>query len=238
MDLKISDILDVDQLARDYSKAKRLQVKGLLMPASAERIYRCLREETPWGLVYNNGKEVIELSNEEAGKLTPDELKAIYMDVYSRARDQYQFIYHYYPILTSYKSGQNREFFLHRVLEFLNSEPVLGFMRKLTGIPELQKADAQATLYKGNTFLSLHHDKVNDEDRRRCAYVMNFTREWRPNWGGYLQFFDDKGNVETAFMPLFNTLNVFTVPQDHSVGFVPPFCGGVRFSITGWFMDQ
>jgi Rps23 Pro-64 3,4-dihydroxylase Tpa1-like proline 4-hydroxylase len=240
MDLQLNNMLDVDALARDYAVRRRLQINSFLMPYSAGRIYRCLAEETPWGLVYNQytGKDkVLELNHEEVSKLNPEQMKQIYRDVYARAKDTYQFIYYYYPILTSYLSGKNREFFLHRVLEFINTEPMLDFMRRLTGIPELIKADAQATLYKGNTFLSLHHDKVNPEDKRRCAYVMNFTKDWQPNWGGYLQFFDKKGNVEAAFMPTYNGLNVFTVPQDHSVGFVPAFCGGSRFSITGWFTD-
>ena len=237
MTLKINDNLDVAALADAYQQAKRLQVHDILMPESAEQVFSCLANDTPWGLVYNNGKDVIELSNEAAGKLSPEDMKDIYRGVYARAKDQYQFIYHYYPILTSYKSGQNREFFLHRVLEFLNSEPVLAFMREFTGISEIIKADAQATWFRPNNFLGLHHDEDVDAGRR-CAYVLNLTRTWQPNWGGYLQFFDDKDNVETALMPLFNVLNVFTVPQPHAVEYVPPQCGGNRFAITGWFRDR
>ena len=35
-------------------------------------------------------------------------------------------------------------------------------------------------------------------------------------------------------MPTFNALNLFAVPQLHSVSFVPPFAGALRFSVTGW----
>lgn len=237
MEIELSDILDIEALAKDYAKKKRLQVKGLLKPASAERIYECLMNETPWGLVYNNGEKVIELNNEQFLSLDPDKMQAVYQEVYMRAQSEYQYIYHYYPILTSYTSGKNPDFFLHRVLEFLNSEPMLEFIRKLTGIPEIIKADGQATLYRQNTFLHWHLDEHSNQGWR-AAYVMNFTKQWNPNWGGYLQFFDDDMNVEEALMPCFNAINVFTVPKRHSVSYVPLFCPGARLSITGWFRDK
>ena len=234
MDLELNNTLDVEALAREYAKRKRGQVKGFLKPQSAERIYQCLREETPWGLVYNNDLEVIELSNDVVRQMGPADRQKIYQEVYARAKDQYQYLYYYYPILTSYLSGKNREFFLHRVLEFLNSEPVLNFVRKLTGFDDIIKADGQATLYQQNSFLHLHHDEDSQEGWR-CAYVINLTKEWSQNWGGYLQFFDDNGDVEDAFIPIFNAINIFSVPQAHSVSYVPLFADGTRLSITGWF---
>jgi len=47
--------------------------------------------------------------------------------------------------------------------------------------------------------------------------VFNLTRKWRPDWNGYLQFFDENGNGSTACRPAFNTLNLFGVPQPHAV---------------------
>lgn len=237
MDLALNSSLDVDALAKAYARENRLSVKNVLAPESAERIHRCLVKETPWGLVYNEGEKVIEIPADKLAQITPDRMRQIYQGAFARAQKEYQFLYNYYPILTSYQSGKNREFFLHRVLEFVNSEPVLTFIRRLTGIESVIKADAQATLYRANSFLLLHNDIVGDEGRK-CAYVFNFTKEWRPNWGGYLQFFDANGNVEKAIMPTFNTLNIFTVPQAHAVEFVPPFCPGLRFAITGWFRDR
>ena len=64
--------------------------------------------------------------------------------------------------------------------------------------------------------------------------VLNFTRLWEPDWGGYLQFFNDQHDVELAWRPIFNALNLFTVPHDHSVEMVAPFAGGQRLAITGW----
>jgi len=237
MELELNDELDVEALARKYAVKKRGQVRNFLKPQSAERLYRCLREETPWGMAYNNDPKVVELSNQEVRKMGQAERQQIYREVFERARDGYQYLYYYYPILSSYMSGENREFFLHRVLDFVNSPPVLEFVRKLTGIPDIIKGDGQATLYHRNTFLNLHYDKHTIEGWR-CAYVINLTKDWNPNWGGYLQFFDENEDVGDAFIPLFNALNIFTVPQPHSVGYVPLFADGARFAITGWFRNK
>jgi len=50
-----------------------------------------------------------------------------------------------------------------------------------------------------------------------------------------LAFFDDNGNIKEAFIPSFNTLNIFLVPQMHSVQLVSPFAGANRCSYLGWF---
>jgi Rps23 Pro-64 3,4-dihydroxylase Tpa1-like proline 4-hydroxylase len=41
-----------------------------------------------------------------------------------------------------------------------------------------------------------------------------------------------------GFIPRFNALNLFTVPQRHNVSAVPPVAPVDRFSITGWFGDK
>lgn len=237
MDLKLSDKLDINALAAQYAVNKRGQVRDWLTPEGADRIWQCLMHETKWGLVYNRGEEPVQLSHEQVRSLKPEDHQNIAREVYSRAQNGYEYLYYFYSILESYQSGKNREFFLHRVLEFLNSEPVLDFVRKLTGIPEIIKADAHATLYQKSCFLHRHLDEHSGQGWR-AAYVMNFTKDWNPNWGGFLNFYDDDMNVEEAFIPVYNAFNIFTVPKFHSVGFVPMFCPGVRLSITGWFMDK
>ena len=62
--------------------------------------------------------------------------------------------------------------------------------------------------------------------------------EWRPEWGGYLNFYDEEGDVVAGFRPRFNALNIFAVPQKHNVTYVPPFSPVGRFAITGWFRDR
>jgi Rps23 Pro-64 3,4-dihydroxylase Tpa1-like proline 4-hydroxylase len=71
------------------------------------------------------------------------------------------------------------------------------------------------------------------------AYVLNVTfTDWSPDYGGYLTFYDGSGDVELALRPKFNTLNVFSVPQLHSVTRVAPFAPLGRTAISGWARES
>ena len=113
----------------------------------------------------------------------------------------------------------------------------LSFIREVTGISTIAKGDAQATLYAPGHFLGQHIDS-HVADGWVVAYVMNFTKDWRPDWGGYLNFFDDDGDIIAGYRPRFNALNMFKVPRAHAVSYVPPFAPVGRFAITGWFRDR
>jgi Rps23 Pro-64 3,4-dihydroxylase Tpa1-like proline 4-hydroxylase len=154
-----------------------------------------------------------------------------------RGRD-YAFVYARYPLLEAYKEGWREHEALEFLIEHINSESLLDLIRSVTGISGLVKADAQATLFGPNHFLAVHDD-TDAAEGWRVAYVMNFCAEdWRPDWGGYLLFYDEDGDVVAGYKPRFNALNLFRVPARHSVSYVPPFAPVARFAITGWFRDR
>ena len=235
--LELNNALDRAALCRQFGIGKRIQVRNVLAPQSAERLFTCLNTETQWRLVYFDGEKPVQLTQAQLKALTPERRAGLEKQIIERARNDYQYVYYIYPILETYMAGQDTGHFLHRYLEFLNSEPVLEFIRAITGIPEILKADGQATFYSRGQFLKLHVDEDIGEGWR-VAYVLNLTKSWQSDWGGLLQFFDDKGNVEEAFVPAFNVLNMFAVPKEHSVSYVTPFAAGPRYSITGWFRDK
>ena len=60
------------------------------------------------------------------------------------------------------------------------------------------------------------------------------TPEWRPDWGGALQFYNEsRDKIVDEYLPTFNALNLFRVPMWHSVTQVTPF-GDMRYAISGW----
>jgi len=125
--------------------------------------------------------------------------------------------------------------FLDTVLEALATPAFIGFARQVTGDSSINKVDAQATRYTAGHFLNLHDDAQYQGAQRRCAYVLNFTKDWRAEWGGLLQFLDGGGKVIDSFVPHFNSLSLFAVPTPHIVSYVAPFASAPRLSITGWF---
>ncbi len=137
---------------------------------------------------------------------------------------------------TPISSAATRGLLLHQLFEFINAPPMLDFIRTVTGMKQIVRADAQATLFAPGDFLTLHND-FDAAKGRLVAYVMGFTKNWRSDYGGMLQFIDDKHNVEQGFLPHFNSLMLFSVPQMHAVTYVPGFAPIGRYSITGWFQD-
>ena len=126
---------------------------------------------------------------------------------------------------------------LFAVLSFLNSPAFLTFVRRLTGDERPVFCDAMATRYLPGHFLTAHDDEAPGENRL-YAYVLNLTGRWRADWGGMLLFLDDQDHVAEGYVPAFNALNIFRVPQRHAVSFVTPYAGAARLSITGWIRSK
>lgn len=230
---RINPALDAAALATEFAASGRMQIRDFLVAEEAERVHEQLLNQTPWGLVYNVGGRVEELSNQQLGRMSNEQLNQLVTGVVERAKTQYQFIYHLYPLTTEYfNTGSTLP--LLRFYEFLNRPETLDYFRTLTGRPDIKWAHAQATLYGRGHFLKSHSDLEPNNNRRAVAFVLNFTRLWERDWGGYLQFFNREHDVELAWRPIFNALNIFAVPHDHSVEMVTSFSGGRRFAITGW----
>lgn len=154
-----------------------------------------------------------------------------------RGRD-YAFSYARYPILDAYLGKWDPGGAFDALLEHLNAEPFLDLIRAVTGMPQLIEAEAQATLFAPNQFLPLPVD-VHAAEGWRIADVLSMCAgDWRPGLGGYLQFFDEDGDVVAGYRPRFNALSLFAVPAPHAVSYVPPFAPVGRYSITGWLRDR
>ena len=236
--LTINPALDVERLAAEFAAKGRLQVRDVLAADSAATLQRILVEETPWGLAW------------QAGATSPPQLiradrlnsmadsERVSIGKRAAADPDYGFVYQSYPLVAAYLERWDPGSPQERLLEELNGEDMLRFMRAVTGVPEIVKMDGQATLYGPGHFLRPHND-AQSERGRRVAYVLNLTvGQWQPQWGGYLNFYTDDWDVEQAFMPRFNSLNLFRVPQWHSVEEVSGVAPLARYAVTGWARDR
>ena len=231
--IRLNPALDEAALSRTLVDHRRLQVRDFLVGEDAERIHGLLARETPWWTAFNDGERVAQMSPDFAARVTPQQVAEIRAGIHQRAQRQYQFFYDYYPLFAHYFMPEIPWMPLFEVYEWLNSEPTLGFLRRLTGRDDIRWADGQATLYRAGHFLQCHTDEQKNE-QRLAAYVLNLTKDWSSDWGGYLQFFDAQSDVDHGFRPIFNALNIFLIPAVHNVGMVASYAPGMRYSITGW----
>ncbi|ANY19846.1 hypothetical protein A6F68_01329 [Tsuneonella dongtanensis] len=229
--------LDPSALHSAFASERRVQVRDVMAVDDAERIAARL-EALPWRMAFNIGSQVHEVPPQGITALTDEQRRNIEAEVYDGARRGFQFHYHYFPIVEPYfgssPGASTDKGPLADLFEWINSSPVLGLVRDITGHRDIAWADCHAAMYAPGQFLN-NHDDHKPHLQRRAAYVLNFTRRWRNDWGGYLQFFEEGGNVTGAFKPGFNMLNMFSVPQEHSVQLVSPYAQANRYSVTGWF---
>ncbi len=213
---------------------RRAHIPDFLRAADADAIHQALTTLPRWNTVTRSGDRHLDLDAAGLRQLKPEDQIRFDNAVHEGARRGFQYLFDNYPIADAYYAGTIVSDELARFFEFLNSPETIAFAREVTGIPEIKFADAQATRYLPGHFLTEHDDAV-DGKNRCAAFVINFTRDWRADWGGLLMFIGKDGHVEAAYTPKFNALNIFTVPQRHSVSVVAPFAPAVRLSITGWF---
>ena len=224
-------------MASVFARSGRLHIPGFLVPEAADALYRTLEAERLW-VCSTIGKGVVADVPVEALYALSEEEQACFITLaHAEAAEGFHYLFDTVRIL----GFQDRDAPLapgYRALaRFLNSPAFLDFVRVLTGDDRPAFVDAQATRYRPGHYLTEHND-THPRNSRLYAYVLNLTPFWRPDWGGLLNFIDEDGHLAEAYKPSFNALNIFRVPQQHSVGFVAPFAQGSRLSVTGWIHDR
>ena len=231
--LTINPDLDPDALGKTLQENGRLQIPDFFTPETAEYLLKIHIENQDWNLAYNEGDNYYESPMQQIQAAPPQQKHQLMNNIYSRARTQFQYVFYQYYITQALELNEQPGHPMHDVHHFVNSDNFLDLMRTLTGEDAVRKSDSYASNYAPGHFLTAHDDR-HDKHDRVAAYVVNLTKTWDKNWGGHLAFFDDAGNITEAFIPSFNTLNMFLIPQMHSVQLVSPFAGANRTSYLGW----
>lgn len=232
---QLNPALDQSQFAAAFARESRVHIPDILTEASARRAHHCLEQETQFSVITRNADGYVRLR--PGAVLSPQQQSDLFRGAYTKARDGFHYLYDNHPMSNDGEPYPDPRHYLAAVTRFLNSAPFLDFVRGVSGASAIAFAEAQATRYSCGHFLN-QHDDSHGKHGRVAAYVLNLTPHWRWDWGGALMFSDRPGHVSEGFLPAFNALNIFAVPQPHLVGFVAPFAGASRYSITGWFRSH
>lgn len=231
MTYRLNPLLNRAALAAAFRERRRLHVPDFLVAEDAERLFSYLKGSADWRLLVNQEDRLFELDRAAQAALTPERKQALEQAVHAAARYGFQYLYESIRVPDEDQARAERGDALNDFARFLSSDEVLAFFRDI-GV-DADFADAQATAYGLGHFLSAHDDAVEGK-HRKAAYVYNLTPTWRPDWGGLLMFHREDGHIAEALTPSFNALNLFAVPQAHSVSMVAPFAATRRYSVTGW----
>ena len=230
--LRLNPDLDVSALASEYAETGRIRIHGLLAPDGLPELYQYLDGSEDWWHLINTPDGVIELDRAARAAMSAEEKAALEETVNTNAYAGFQYRYEGLRVPEDEQLAEADD----PLTEFgllMSSEPMLDFLRAVTGYSELSFTDGHATAYGPGDFLTGHDDDVAGKDRL-AAYVFGLTPRWRLEWGGILLFHGDKEATVTGNVPRFNTLDLFRVPQRHSVSMVTPAAPHRRFAVTGW----
>lgn len=232
--IQLSPDLDVAALKAAFEAgAKRIRIANVLAPESAEAVASVLEAETRWKTTVAAGGEYFELPLD--GTRAAEAGKQSWLDDARVDGDSplTQYIFDTRRLDRRDIEGQTTHDAADAVFDFLNTPAFLDLVRAITGDERVDLVDAQASRYRPGHVLTAHND-VAAGLNRLYGYVLNFSREWRADWGGNLVFYGPDGQIEHGWVPGFNVLNLFVVPTRHAVTQVASFAPRHRLSIVGW----
>lgn len=236
--LRLNPKLDLGPYRERFRARGLVQIPDILEPDTAEAFGELLRRNVDWRLVLTTPDDKpVHFSRAQLQAMGAARVQAMVEEALSRARRNRGYIYNTYPMIEAYLNGWDPGHPIHLMTELVNSPEFLGLGRDVCGIPGITKADAHATFYAPGHYLTRHLD-LGDDLERRVAYVMGFTRDWQPDWGGLLLFLNEWQDVTEGYLPRFNNLTMFDVKYLHTVTQVSTFAGGGRYAVTGWFRDD
>lgn len=225
---RINPDLDVASLADRYKRNRRVRVDDLLAPEAVADLHAFLDDSPYWYLMVSKPGGVHALDRAARARLSAADRQALEQQVLEGARTGFQYRNEALRLPDDATGGDP----LSAFSQLMGSEPMLGLLRRITGSDNLAFADGHAAAYGPGDFLTGHDDNVAGKSRV-AAYVFGLTSRWRPEWGGLLLFHEGHRIVH-AETPAFNTLDLFAVPQQHSVSYVTPSAPYRRLAITGW----
>ena len=242
--IRVSPTIDRATVSESFARTGRARINNFLTGGSARRVRDLLERGTPWSLVWRAGDSPPEVIRAETlSAVTADRYDSMQTALRAAmAGRAYAFCYSTYPLVQALLERWAPGGLHEQLLADLNHPALLDLIRHVTAIPELVKADGQATLYRPGHFLA-SHDDAESAKGRRVAYVLNLCGDpdgdpWRAEWGGMLQFLTASGEPDESLLPRFNALNLFSVPQPHHVTSVASFAPATRYAVTGWFRDR
>jgi SM-20-related protein len=222
--------------ALDYaSRAWRVRLRHWLPETLASSLQGTLGESLPWDWAFQQNGTPQAVPQSQIVTLARAQISNLWASIHREAAEGFQFSFRKYSIVEALRASQLDSEALHTFIRLIANAETISSVRTLTGCNDIARVDAQATRYDAGDFLTVHTDDNDAKYVRRVAYVLNLSRVWRADWGGLLHFHDEHGRIIETFVPEFNTLNLFSVPQSHSVSMVTPFAGEPRLAITGWF---
>lgn len=201
--------------------ARLLVIDDFLVDSVADRLATFLEREAQFQVTYGArpGKKV---SREEWERL-PERERFYRYGQLQKIRDEFQL-------------SPNSMAYVTLRRDFLQSDFFARYFGDITGLTLRPGDDFSLHRMTSGDFLLSHSDVLGD---RRLAFVLHFSRDWRPEWGGALRIADPGGHTHLIGAG-YNKVVMFDVKAgtEHDVEPISDAAGDrARLSMGGWFRE-
>jgi len=230
--------LNLEELQKTFNEKGYVVVDNYLKEDIAEQLYQFFAYDMPpeWWSVATfpaEGQDGVEYNR----NIVENEESIINARKYAEeAFGQDLFSYAFHRTLEDhYEDCTCDECQLRKIMD---SKETYDIISKITDLKIISANELFAACYVPGDFLSPHQDSPNGI----IGFVLQLTKDWKPQYGGLLHFLNDEGTiVENIEVPKFNSLTMFLLPKDkgklHYVSHVNPGVKEIRLSFTGWFRN-
>ena len=221
------NLKDFEKYKNIFEKNKKVKIENLLITKVAEILFKHALTEKNW--ILSTGHDATKYEkriNKQFEKANAIQIKKI--------QDKFKNDHFSYIFLRS-MNNIKPSFLEYTLRKNMGSEEFIHYLNKITNLNLTKLNTLFLSKYKGGNFLSPHSDNGNG----KLAFVLNLTKNWKPQYGGILHFMnEEKTEIIESYIPLFNNLMLFEVPEGgipHFVSHVVPYVKQERYSITGWY---
>lgn len=222
--------LDNEKIKEEFKKNRKVVIKNFLDINFAKKLYNFIVKLPNKFWFYNCGIR----NTRYTGRDTPNNLKKNNDNVKEAKKSFSKNEFSFYFLRTMEKRKKEISKFEVILRNTLNSKLFLSMISYFTDIKITQLNQLFLSKYWKGCFLAPHSDIGNG----RIAYVLNLSVNWKPQYGGILHFLNkDRTKITESFVPEFNSLILFEVPEEgipHFVSHIASDCKKKRYAITGW----
>jgi len=228
---------------KEFEETGSVVIRNFLEEDAAESLYKFFNQEMPadWWCVANfiPGSDVTYLTDRPENRSHITLLKEKANKAFYENSTDPNFIggltYHFYRTVNDHY--ENCSCGECNFKQWLLSPEMLDFLHGISEERYTKTFTTFASKYSEGCFLAPHTDESNGD----IGFVLQLTKNWKPQWGGNLHFMDDSGFIiEKTEVPTFNSLTIFRLPDQkgkwHNVSHVNPGVKQNRIAYSGWFL--
>lgn len=226
--------VDVAALKAEFADKGFVKIDDFIdEPSSRELIKNLPPAADRWQMTFRRDGRVEALEANRMQSMTERNRVKLSNEIYSAALNGPQFVYQKISLDEAATEAANKDEKGLLVREMLNSDAVLSLVKSVSGEEGLTRALSDATYFVRNQFKN--REMGPDDGAVHVGFELYLTSPWREDFGGFLNFYDDDGNILDAVYPRFRQLVLYRLPRAHGVSALAPFCNALRFSISGSF---